>query len=442
MQNTSPSPRRLAARWPLLATSATVIALIVVVVFLVTSLPPRRVVMATGPEDSTYHAIGKRYREFFARHRVKLELRPTNGTVDNVELLRDPNSGVDIALIQGGITDSIQVPTLVSLGSMFYEPFWIFTTVPQEDRTTDLLERVPVSLGAPGSGTYRLAREVLAATGLDEGRMDIRDLGPVKGGEALLRGEVQLVGMSLPWDAPIVQRLLRDPNVDALSWTRANALVALSPFLSKVSLPRGVADLANDRPPYDVTLVATTASLVVREDLHPALQHLLLEAASKIHNVPSVFNKAREFPTAESVDLPLSDIAHEYYRSGQPLLQRYLPFWLAAFTSRLLVLLIPIIGVGYPLFRLLPALFGWSMRHRVLPLVRGAQVPRSSIRRSETRPKSRPVRATRPFGTARQPHARAKRIRANALYLEAAHRHGETARAKPTSRAASNRAAL
>ena len=215
MQNNSLSPRRLAARWPLIATLATIIALIAVVVLLVTSLPPRSVVMATGPEDSTYHAIGKRYREFFARHRVKLELRPTNGTVDNVELLRDPNSGVDIALIQGGVTDSTQAPALVSLGSMFYEPFWMFTTIEQEDRTTDVLEHVPVSLGAPGSGTYRLGREILAATGLVETRMDLRDLDPIDSGEALLRGEVKFIGMSLPWDAPIVQRLLRDPKVDA-----------------------------------------------------------------------------------------------------------------------------------------------------------------------------------------------------------------------------------
>jgi TRAP-type uncharacterized transport system substrate-binding protein len=368
MQNNSLSPRRLAARWPLIATLATIIALIAVVVLLVTSLPPRSVVMATGPEDSTYHAIGKRYREFFARHRVKLELRPTNGTVDNVELLRDPNSGVDIALIQGGVTDSTQAPALVSLGSMFYEPFWMFTTIEQEDRTTGILERVPVSLGAPGSGTYRLGREILAATGLVETRMHLRDLDPIDSGEALLRGEVKFIGMSLPWDAPIVQRLLRDPAVDALDWPRADAFVALNPFLSKVRLPRGVADLANDRPPYDVTLVATTASLVAREDLHSALQHLLLEAASKIHDGPSVFNKAGEFPKAESIGLPLSEVGHAYYRSGQPFLQRYLPFWLAAFTSRLLVLLIPIIGVGYPLFRLLPALFGWSMRHRVYRL--------------------------------------------------------------------------
>jgi hypothetical protein len=251
---------------------------------------------------------------------------------------------------------------------MFYEPFWMFTTIEQEDRTTDVLEHVPVSLGAPGSGTYRLGREILAATGMAETRMDLRDLDAIDSGEALLRGEVKFIGMSLPWDAPIVQQLLRDPKVDALDWTRADAFVALSPFLSKVRLPRGVADLANDRPPHDVTLIATTASLVAREDLHSALQHLLLEAASKIHDGPSVFNKAGEFPKAESIGLPLSEVAHAYYRSGQPFLQRYLPFWLAAFTSRLLVLLIPIIGVGYPLFRLLPALFGWSMRHRVYRL--------------------------------------------------------------------------
>ncbi|UCD69650.1 MAG: C4-dicarboxylate ABC transporter substrate-binding protein, partial [Betaproteobacteria bacterium] len=181
-------------------------------------------------------------------------------------------------------------------------------------------------------------------------------------------GDLDFVGMSQPWDAEIVQRLLRDPRIETISWSRADAHVALRPFLTKKILPRGVADLANDLPRGDVTLVASKASLIVRDDLHPALQHLFLQAASEIHSSPGVFNKAGEFPAAEPVDLPLSDIARDYYRSGQPFLQRYLPFWLAAFTGRLLVLLIPIIGIAYPLFRLLPSLYGWSMRRRILRL--------------------------------------------------------------------------
>jgi len=368
MQIASLFLRRSLARWSLIAAGVTSVALITAALLLSRPLPPQTLVMATGPEDSAYTAIGRRYRKIFARHGVELKLKLTNGSVDNVELLRDPRSGVSAALVMSGITDPTESPTLVSLGTVFYEPFWLFTRVPLVDETNVLREGMRVSLGTPGGGTYKIAREITSALGIDLTRMEISDLGSVEAGAALIRGELDFVGMSLPWGTPIVQRLLRDTTIQSMDWPRADAHVALRPYLSKRTVPRGVADLANDLPPRDLTLVATKASLFVQNDLHPALQHLMIEAASEIHSRPGVFNKSGEFPAAEHIDLPLSEFAREYYRSGRPFLQRNLPFWLAALTSRLLVLLIPIIGIAYPLFRLLPALYGWSMRRRVFRL--------------------------------------------------------------------------
>jgi TRAP-type uncharacterized transport system substrate-binding protein len=351
----------------MIAAALVTIALIVLALTLTRPLPPRTVVMATGPEGGAYQAIGQRYREIFAGHGVELEFKTTHGSVDNVELLRDPGSGVSVALVQSGITNADESPGLISLGTLFHEPFWLFSAVgPLE--TPKALQEMRVSLGRQGSGTYRLGRKVMNLVGLDVNRMQIQDMGATEAGEALMRGKLDFVGMSLPWEADIVQRLLRDPRIEPISWARADAYVALRPFLTKRILPHGISDLANDRPPRDVTLVASKASLIVHDDLHPALQHLFLEAASEIHSSPGVFNKVAEFPAAQPIDLPLSDIARQYYRSGQPLLQRYLPFWLAAYASRLLVILIPIFGIAYPLFRLLPALYGWSMRRRILRL--------------------------------------------------------------------------
>jgi hypothetical protein len=145
-------------------------------------------------------------------------------------------------------------------------------------------------------------------------------------------------------------------------------LIALHPFLSKLVLPEGVANMVADRPPTDITVVAPKASLVVRRDLHPAIQYLLLGAASEIHAAPGIFQKPGQFPAPEEEDLPLSKEANRYYKSGDPFLQRYLPFWLAVVAGRVLVLLIPLIGVAYPLLRATPALYGWSMRRRIFRL--------------------------------------------------------------------------
>jgi TRAP-type uncharacterized transport system substrate-binding protein len=369
MKDSSPSssqPNR--SRWQTIVVGVGLILVIALAVFLSRSLPPSTVVIATDPEGGIYSQIAQRYQQIFARHGVRLELLPTNGSVENVEHLRDPRGRVTVAFVQSGVTSTAEAPELVSLGTLFYEPFWLFSRSPRPDQPRRFGEGQRMSLGIPGSGTYKHGRELAAAVGMDLSRAQMRDLDAVQAGEALMRGEVDLIGIMLPLEAPIVHQLFADESIQAFDWLRADAHVALRPYLSKLVLPRGVADLPRDRPAKDLTLVATKASLVVRRDLHPAIQYLLLEAASEVHGAPGVFNKAGQFPAAEPIDLPLSTFAHEYYRSGQPFLQRHLPFWLAALTSPLLMVLIPVVGLLYPLLRLAPALYGWIVHRGIFRL--------------------------------------------------------------------------
>jgi hypothetical protein len=142
----------------------------------------------------------------------------------------------------------------------------------------------------------------------------------------------------------------------------------LYPYLTKLVLPAGVANTAENRPPTDVVLLAPKASLVVRGDLHPAIQYLLLDAASQIHSAPGVFRTAGEFPAPESIDLPLSTYARQFYKTGPPFLQRTLPFWLAVLVQQILVLFIPVVAVLYPLLRILPRVFVWIQSRRVYRL--------------------------------------------------------------------------
>ena len=368
MKDPAPSSSRsILTRWQMIAAGAGIVLVIAFGVLLNRSLPPSTVVIATDLEGGIYTQIALRYQEIFARHGVRLELLATNGSVENVRQLRDPRAGVSVALVQGGVTSTAEAPELVSLGTLFYEPFWLFSHVPRPDQPSKLGEGLRLSFGIPGSGTYKHARELAVAVGIDLSRAQVRDLDAVQAGEALMRAEVDMIGMMLPLAAPIVHQLFVDESIQAFDWLRADAHVALRPYLSKLVLPRGVADLPRDRPAKDLTLVATKTSLVVRRDLHTAIQYLLLEAASEVHGAPGVFNKAGEFPAAEPIDLPLSISAQEYYRSGQPFLHRHLPFWLAALASPLMVL-IPIVAVLYPLFRLVPELYRGIVERRIFLL--------------------------------------------------------------------------
>lgn len=364
----NPSQTRRVRR-VLVAVAALLIAIaLVVTVALLEPLPPRTVVMATGAQGGAYAEAGRRYQAILARSGVRLELRESHGSVDNLELLRDPGSGVSVALAQGGLTSATESPDARSLGTVFYEPVWVFlrgTDLPQPG-SRGFTGRA--SIGQRGSGTRALVEELLTGLGQDMSLIEPVDMTAAGAGEALLRGELDVAVIVSGWEAPIVRRLLTTPGITTLSATRADAQVALRPYLSKLVLPRGVGDLARDRPAADVQLLAAKASLLVRKDLHPAIQYLLLEAAAETHGTPGIFHRAGQFPAAEPADLPLSATALQYYRSGVPWLQRNLPFWLASIASQLLVLLIPLVGVIYPIFRLLPALFDWSMRRRIFHL--------------------------------------------------------------------------
>lgn len=359
--------RRVA--WALIALAVIVGAAVWLAFAFLKPTPPRVVTMATAAEGSISAELGKRYRELLARDGVELRLRPSAGAVAYVEDLRDPKSGVSVAIIPNGITTRRDSPELVSLGTLFYEPLWIFSRGRALLGNERPSRKLRISVGTQGSGARAFSVEFLARLGIADGRnANLLALPSKEAGEKLARGEIDAAILLDAWESPLVRELLAARDVHLVDAPRADSWVALYPYLNKVVLPAGVADMARNVPPADVTLLAPKASLVVREDLHPAIQYLLLQAAAQIHSGPGVFHKAGDFPAPESIDLPLSDQARQFYKTGPPFLQRHLPFWLAILIQQLLVLLIPVLGLLYPLLRFAPAAFDWAMRRKILRL--------------------------------------------------------------------------
>jgi len=335
--------------------------------------PPHTVSMAVD-QGGTSELLAKRYHEILARDRIELRLVPSPGAVESVARLRDPKSGVDVAIIPSGITNQSESPQLVSLGSVGYQPLWLFYRsgdLTKKDRARETFAGKRVSIGPEQSADHALSLEFFARVGVvDQRETKLLSLTPPEAVEKLLHGDIDAAVLVDSFDSPPVRRLLAADGITLANIARADAFVALYPFLSKVVLPAGVGDMANNRPPTDVNLVAPKASLVVRNDLHPAIQYLLLQAATQIHSGPGVFRRAGQFPAAESLDLPLSDEATQFYKTGRPFLQRHLPFWLAVLAQQLLVVLIPVLAVLYPMLKFIPAAYGWAMRRRVFRLYR------------------------------------------------------------------------
>jgi len=230
-----------------------------------------------------------------------------------------------------------------------------------------------------GASAYRSAQRAAVSRALSLkllGRAGIIDpqsatllpFTPAESAEKLIHGEIDVAVFLDAWESSAVQQLVNAKDVNLASIHRADAFVALYPFLNKLVLPAGLVDMAQPRPPEDVLLIATKSSLLVRNDLHPAIQYLLLEAAVEIHSTPGMFQTTGQFPAPESIEVPLSPYAREFYKKGAPFLQRHPPFWLAMLLEQPLVWIIPLVAILFPFFRLAPAIYDWVERRRVYKL--------------------------------------------------------------------------
>ena len=350
--------------WRYLAVAGTMAIVLGATVFVVESLPPRTIVMATGAEGGANHELGIRYREILAKEGITLRLQPTSGSLENLQRLRDSRSGISVGFIQGGTTTSKESPQLESLGTIFYEPLWLFRRGEVGEGLQGLRGQ-RLSIGSEGSGGRALALQLIQRTKVDKIIGELSGFAPQIAAEKLIAGEIDAAFIVTACEAPAVQSLLNTKGIEPLSFQRADALIAVYPFLHKLILPAGIVDFLTNRPPMDVVLLAPKASLAVRADLHPAVQYLLLDAAVQIHSQPGIFQKAGQFPAAESIDLPLSGEARRFYKSGRPFLQGFLPFWIATLVEKMLVVLVPLAALLYPAFKLLPQLYDWTMQLRI-----------------------------------------------------------------------------
>ena len=350
--------------WPLFSVTATVAIVVAAGVFIVATLPPRTIVIATGPEGGTNYQLGDHYREFLAKSGIELKLMPTAGSLENLKLLRDSKSGVSVALVQGGATSGVESSGVESLGTVGYEPVWLFHRGDVGGNLRALAGR-RVSIGPEGSGARAFALDVLKRTKTEGTIGELLGYSPQAAAEKLIAGDIDAAFIVTGWDSPAVQALINAKGVELASFPRADAMVALYPFLTKLSVPRGIFDIAADLPPSDVVLLASKSILAVRANLHPALQYLLLAAATEIHSQSGIFQKAEQFPIAESVDLRLSAEAERFQKSGRPFLQEQLPFWFAVLIGRALLVLVPMVAVAYPIIKFLPMMYNWFMSSRI-----------------------------------------------------------------------------
>lgn len=327
--------------------------------------PPRSVAMSTGSNKGAYHAYGKKYAEVLARVGVKLELVTSNGSMENASRLKDPTSAVQVALLQGGLLSSKEAAGLVSLGRVYQEPLWIFYRGESAKTRLSELAGLRLSIGPEGSGTRPLAKILLEANKVTGENTRFLGYDSDVAADKLLSGELDGMFLASGAENAVVRKLMTAPGVRMLSLDQAEAYERLYPYLAKVALPQGYVSLSENIPNTDIVMLAPQASLVARADLHPAIIGLLVDAAKEIHAQGGVFEMPGEFPKPQDRGISMSEDALRDYSSGKNFLHRQLPFWVATFIERMLVMLLPIATILLPLFKIVPVLYQWRIRSRI-----------------------------------------------------------------------------
>ncbi len=333
------------------------------VVWVVRSAPPRTIVLTSGPDGSSFQRWAVAYQKALAANGVTLEIHPSAGSEDNLRRLQAPGSHVDIGFISGGPAKEGDLRGLVSLGSIAYQPLWVFYRNAAPITRLSELAGKRIAVGAPGSATRLIALALLQANGIGGAPTTLVDLDAGAAATALLAGQIDavfLMGDSAPLQT--LRALIRAADVRLFSFTQADAYVRRQTYLNKMVLPQGSIDLGTNLPAQDVALVGPTVELVARPGLNSAASDLLLEVAKGVHGRPGLLQKQGEFPAPLEHEIPLSDDARRYYKSGLGLLHRTVhSFWLASLLNRVLVAVVPLVLVLVPALRMLP----WAYRFRI-----------------------------------------------------------------------------
>jgi TRAP-type uncharacterized transport system substrate-binding protein len=359
----------------------TALVVIVAAFWFFYSAPPNAIIITSGDKGSLFQRNAEKYAKILARKGVKLTILPSEGSLENLERLENPKFNVDIGFVQTGVAKGKNIDKLVSLGSISYEPLYLFC---QADKPVSLLSQFSgkrLAIGEQGTGTNILALELLALNGIKPGgTTTLLAIDDEEAEKALLEGKIEgafMMGDSA--SSKTMRDLLKQPGITAFNFSQADAYTRRIKYLNKLVLPEGSIDFGKNVPDHNINLLSPTVELVARAYLHPALSDLLMEAMTEVHSRASIYQRQGEFPALIEHEYRISPDAQRFYKSGKSFLYRYFPFWMASLLNRILVIIVPMILVLIPGLKSIPVIYRWRVRLRILRWYRALLVLESGL---------------------------------------------------------------
>ena len=326
-------------------------------------LPPRSLVIAAGNPEGGYSEFARRYAARLERTEVQTRLVFNDGWVGISDRFAQTENEAQVGFVQGMYSHKL-ASNVQTLGTVSREPLWVVSRLPALVNVSQF-KGLRLAVGAPNTSSHAAALLALEAHGIQPSDVTLDPVQGVAALNALIEGRVDVVMQLLAIQTQAVQIALQTPGLQFIGMTRADEIRLREPRLRLMVLPQGAVELRGNIPPKDLALLATETHLVLRENLHPALHRLLLRIAVEVHELPSLLQRDREYPSLSPVDVPLSSQARSK-AALRPGLESLLPYWWAQLAHVLLVYVLPIVVAAALLLAWIPRWFDWRVNAALL----------------------------------------------------------------------------
>jgi uncharacterized protein len=330
--------------------------------------PPKNIVIATGGEGGAYYALGLEIQRHLADVGIKVEVKKTKGSIENLALLNDPTSGVDIAIVQSGISNAKKMPKLESLAGLFYEPVWVAyqpKSFPKGlPESIAEMKSKKIGIAQEGSGTRRISDQIFELNGVSTKESNFFAGDPQTLFKKLMANEIDAAIFVYKAEAPFIQSVFRDKDIKFLSFGDAYGYVQAMPSLAVITIPRGVLDIPTDTPEKEIRVISPVAELVINDKFHPALTSLIMREINATLNDPTIVATEKTFPNINHLSFKVNNDSADFIKNGSSIVDQYLPFWVAVWFDRLIRVLLPLAAIFLPLYKFLPEAYEYFEKQK------------------------------------------------------------------------------
>ncbi len=331
---------------------------------------PNQITITSGAKDGMYYSYAQRYAQAMRGYGLRVDVVESAGSAQNIDRLRDTQNPAQVGFVQGGFGQidraiaSENRTNIQTIANVDVEPVWIFSRIRHIDSLLQL-QGLRVSIGQVGSGSRLVAIKLLEQVRLEPKDLVVSEttgLGAVK---ALANGSIDAAIFVASAGAPIVAAMLAEPAVHLVTLKRSAALIERIPYLEPRLVAQGTLTSNGLHPEQDSVMLTTIASVVVSENLHPALKRLTASVARQVHQGAGVFHKSGDFPNLKRIDFPSAPDARSTLLHGLPWIESHLSVTAAQWVWRIFLVGLPLALLCWALCYFVPAFMRWTIESYV-----------------------------------------------------------------------------